>query len=69
MVKLCTIDNIINKISISTYMIESVYSWHIRLSLVGISTENRLIKSCLTSCDVNNFEKCGKSKKYLKNIF
>lgn len=63
MVKLCTIDNIINKVSIFTYMLESVSLWRSRLSHIGISTMKRLIKSGLISRDVNNL----KNVKYMLN--
>lgn len=58
MIKLCTIDNIINKVSNSAYMIDSVSLWHSRLAHIGISTMNRLIKSKLISCNIHEFEKC-----------
>lgn len=63
MIKLCTIDNIINKDSISSYMIEYVSLWHSRLSHIDISTMKILIKYGLISCDVNNLKKC---EKYVK---
>lgn len=65
MIKLCTIDNIINEISNSAYMLESISLWHSRLAYIGISTMNRLIKSGLISCNIHDFEKfkiCVKSK-------
>lgn len=45
MIKLCTINNIINKVSISAYMIEVVSLWHKILSHIGINTMKRLIES------------------------
>lgn len=56
-VKLCTIVNTMNKVYIYFYMIEFVSLWHSRLAHIGINTMKRLIKSSLTSCGVNNFEK------------
>lgn len=38
MVKICTIENIINKISILTYMIKYILLWHSRLAPIDIST-------------------------------
>lgn len=58
MINLCTIDNIINKISIYAYMIESVSLWPNKLAHIGINTMKRFIKSDLISCDVNNLKKC-----------
>ena len=58
MIKLCTTDNIINEISNSAYMLESVSLWHNRLAHTGISSMKRLIKSGLISCNINDFEKC-----------
>ena len=61
MVKLCTVDNEMNKsASSSAYMIDSNSStlWHSRLAHVGISTIKRIIKYSLLSCDTNGFEKC-----------
>lgn len=60
---LCTIENIINKISISTYMIKYIFLWHSRLAPIDIITMKRLIKSDLISCDINNFE----NMKYVLN--
>lgn len=43
MVKLCTIENIFNKVSIFAYMIESIYLWHSRLTRINIRIMKRLI--------------------------
>ena len=58
MIKLCTTNNIINEISNSAYMLESISLWHSRLAHIGISTMNRLIKSGLISCNIHDFGKC-----------
>lgn len=58
MIKLCTADNIINEISNSTYMLESISLWHNRLAHTGISSMKKLTKSGLISCNINDFEKC-----------
>lgn len=71
MIKLCTIDNIINKISIFAYMIESISLWNSRITHIGISIIKRLIKYGLILYDVNNFEKyeiCVKPK-VIKKLF
>ena len=57
MVKLCTIDNSINKNVDSAYMVDSVSLWHGRLAHIGISTMKRMIKCGLFNCDVDNFKK------------
>lgn len=43
MVKLSTIENIFNKVSIFAYMIESIYLWHSRLTRINIRVMKRLI--------------------------
>lgn len=58
MIKLCTTDNVINKVSNFSYIIEHVSLWHSRLEHIGINTMKRLIKSRLILCDVNYFEIC-----------
>ncbi|KAI5418724.1 hypothetical protein KIW84_043089, partial [Lathyrus oleraceus] len=55
MIKLCTTDNIINDISNSAYMLESVSLWYNRLAYSGISFMKRLIKYGLISCNINDF--------------
>lgn len=56
-IKLCTIDNIINEISNFAYMLESISLWHSRLTHINISTMNILIKSGLISRSIHDFEK------------
>lgn len=58
MIKLCTTDSIINEISNSAYMFESISLLHSRLTHIGISTMNRLIKFGSISCNIHDFEKC-----------
>lgn len=55
MIKLCTNNNIINEIHNSAYMLESVSLWHNSLTHIDISSMNRLIKSGLISCNINDF--------------
>jgi hypothetical protein len=74
MIKLCTIDNIINEIYNSAYMLESVSLWHNRLAHSGISSMKRLIKYGLISCNINDFKKCelcvksNMIKKHFKSV-
>lgn len=58
MMKLCTIDNNGNKNNFLAYMVDSVSLWHGRLAHMGISTNKRMVKCGMLSCDINNFEKC-----------
>jgi len=58
MVKLCIIDNVINEISPSAYMVDSVSLWHSRLAHIGFSTMKRLIKCGLISCKSDKLDKC-----------